>query len=399
MISAIKQNSLWDVQYIIQKKLPNQDLSDKTKLNCLQLAIIGENLDITEYLVKQGFLGDPLNNKTIISAIKTSNHDLLKLLLDYGAVTNVQDEDFSNSPVLIAIQHSDLKTVQMILSRSGRMTQTIKRRALQTATKHGHVEIVRLLLENDTDILHSFDDIALRRYTESRTNSSDSEKCDNQVSTEHHPVLIAAQENHVPLLDVFHNYIDINTFFIVEDKITSCLHVAAKHGNVDAIYFTLTRFGGNINQFDSDKNTILHTLISRPHNEKYMRPLSQYKRCAELLLNMKIKATHQNKDGDTVLHIAVKNGFLDIAKMIHSSNKEISCIHNTNGLTPIELCDDDDVAMRLLFTAVADPTTVYPDLTTHRTPDITMNRNETLPITLAQTRNINPLQKYQVIVI
>ena len=58
----------------------------------------------------------------------------------------------------------------------------------------GHVDIVRKLLQQDNTLLNNKDELL-------------------------HPMLIAARENHVPLIDIYRQYVDINTLF----KVCNCI--------------------------------------------------------------------------------------------------------------------------------------------------------------------------------
>ena len=58
----------------------------------------------------------------------------------------------------------------------------------------GHVDIVRKLLQQDNTLLNNKDEPL-------------------------HPMLIAARENHVPLIDIYRQYVDINTLL----KVCNCV--------------------------------------------------------------------------------------------------------------------------------------------------------------------------------
>jgi hypothetical protein len=90
-----------------------------------------------------------------------------------------------------------------------------------------------------------------------------------------------------------------------------------------------------INIPDSNSNTILHSIVAK-HDHKTLIAVLNY------ILYVNTDYTnlinHQNNDGDTAMHIAVRHGFMDCAKMLHKAGTNLTLI-NKKGES-IELQDD-----------------------------------------------------------
>lgn len=135
---------------------------------------------------------------------------------------------------------------------------------LQIASKYGHVELVRILLENYAKVFSP-----------------------NQRGPS--PLHIAAQEGHIPIIDMFSRLVDINIRMPCSVKSSkeekTAIHLACERGLVETVRFLIERFQADVNTEDDSANRPLHSAVFTKHDHRKLRRKEDF----DLLVDMLIK--------------------------------------------------------------------------------------------------------------
>ena len=99
---------------------------------------------------------------------------------------------------------------------------------------------------------------------------------------------------------------------------------------METVKFLFER-GGDLNLSTTEENTPLHAAMYFGN--------SCNTGMIEFILANVVDKNPKNENGDTPLHQAAKNGFLEICKLIcqHAKDTHPECIKNNSGQTPIDL--------------------------------------------------------------
>jgi len=115
------------------------------------------------------------------------------------------------------------------------------------------------------------------------------------------------------------------------------LYIALYYGHIEIAEFLIGK-GANINAINKDGDTPLHIAVKEGN-----------KKIAKFLLNQdaNININAINKDGDTLLHIAVKEGNKKIAKFLLNQGADINAA-NKDGDRPLHIASKDKVSLKTL---------------------------------------------------
>ena len=200
---------------------------------------------------------------------------------------------------------------------------------LQVASKYGHVELVRVLLENNAQV-----------FAEGQTGPS--------------PIHIAASEGHVQLVDMFaqSRFMDVNITVPCSSEAggieKAVLHLACEKGLQEMVKFLIEHYEADVNTLDSLDQTPLHCLLLEPYDNRRHRPKDDYDIIADTLLRHGVNIDQQSVTGETALHLAASHGFHKIAEMLLMAKAD-AMLKTKRGQLATAFIQPHDIPMRQLF--------------------------------------------------
>ncbi|KAN0137681.1 Ankyrin repeat-containing domain protein [Lactarius tabidus] len=327
----------------------NLNTYNKYRNTPLHFAASEGHLEAARFLLELGTDVNSQNDKGLTPLHRASQvqregkSDIVRLLLDHGANVNVYDKR-KNTPLHFAASEGHLEVARMLLElgadinslndegltpfqRASQVPQEgksdimrllldhganvnvyDKRRniALHFAVSKGHLEVARMLLELGADV-NSQNDKGLT------------------------PLLQALQGRREGHRDIIQLLLDHGANVNMHDKRRNTpLHFAASEGHLEVARIIL-ELGADVNSQNDEGLTPLQRASQVQQEGKkldIMRLLLDYG------ANVNI---HDN--GNTVLHFAVSDGLLEVARMLLEHNAEVDS-QNSHGSTPLLLASE-----------------------------------------------------------
>ncbi|XP_055641428.1 uncharacterized protein LOC129778512 isoform X2 [Toxorhynchites rutilus septentrionalis] len=265
-------------------------------------------------------------------ACLTNHTGAARILLKQGADPSLMNSD-NLSPLHLAVINRSVEMVRIITSTRHRMNTDAINSALTIATRKGHLEIVRILLDHGADI-----SIFLTAAK----------------STPQNLLLPAAREGYIRILQYLlqEQIFDVNG----EDPAGSTpLFLAAVHANIRVIE-TLVEYGADIEHTNKLGHNVVSTAAMHDRLDIVKYFINNYPQTSRF-----ISTAYAGKN--TVLHIAVLKGSLEMVKYfldLHNANAMLSnCLNEQNleGFTALHICAQtgNERIFTLLLGSGADP--------------------------------------------
>lgn len=265
--------------------------------------------------------GADVNSKTdegltaLCLATKAEHTALVDLLLQHHAVTGSDGSD--GSALSFAAEIGNLEIAKLLLGYGADIQEAPRegRSPLHIAVKNGHLNIVRLFLEENPNF----------------------EEKDGQRTALH----LAAGEGHSELVELLLGH---GANIEVRDAAQkTALHFAANSVHLDAVK-TLLEHGADIEAIDADRKTALHEAARGSRSE-----------VIKLLLGHGANVEARDGDQRTALHFAAQHGNSDAMRALLEHGAEIDA-RDKNETTALHFAARDGrlSAMRLLLTHGAD---------------------------------------------
>ncbi|KAM0943826.1 putative ankyrin repeat-containing domain, PGG domain, ankyrin repeat-containing domain superfamily [Dioscorea sansibarensis] len=247
-----------------------------------------------------------LDGDTVLHHVVQGNHFMVVerlIAVDYGLASVVNNSGFS--PLYLAAMQNSERMVKALLKSSSCSDAGPGGRTALHAAVCTSKEITRLLLDWKLELGRAADDSG---------------------SIPLHYVAAAGDTQMAKIL-LEH---DVSTAYIPDKDGFCCIHIAAHMGHVGVICRLLEFCPDSIELVDHRfRRSFVHVAVLN-HRQGVMKHVLQTK-ALEKLLNQK------DCDGNTPLHLAVKNGAKEIVYDLLSDRSVESNVMNNEGLTPLDL--------------------------------------------------------------
>ncbi|XP_046551064.1 ankyrin repeat domain-containing protein 17-like [Haliotis rubra] len=274
-------------------------------INILHTACLGGDEQVVKYVLSQTMLD--INGRVgcgrtaVMLAAENGHKDVVKLLVEKGAVMSLVDETGDNV-LHCACRGGDEKVVKYILSQEMVDINSRghgKRTPVMVAGEKGHKEVVELLLhracyDGRVDVVK--DVLSL--------NSVDINSRGNKRRT---PVMVAEERGHTEVVKLLVKH-EAN-LSIKDDHGNNILHLASYGGRVDVLKYLLFLNSVDIDSRGWDGGRPVMAAGERGHKE-----------VVELFVEHGANLLLHDRKGNNVLHHACNRGHLDVVKYVLSLN-------------------------------------------------------------------------------
>ncbi|XP_064400140.1 receptor-interacting serine/threonine-protein kinase 4-like [Halichondria panicea] len=213
-------------------------------------------------------------------------------LVKHSVNWNVQDID-GNTPLHLACNKNNTDIVKLI---AGHCTVTIQNKDLKTpihiAVLSGKVVILDALLEGYSGSLDEFADLDGNTALHSACQSNNDSSC-----------------------YIVKRLCDYCSLTVENKEKSTPMHFACKFGNfalVDHLFKRYSSLHLDCLLVDDDENTILHVAVENSASLEVVTVVSNH-----------ISPVHKNKQGETSIHIACRNGDLPIVRLLVTKAAEL----------------------------------------------------------------------------
>lgn len=290
--------------------------SEKGLIDIVNLLFTDKNVDVNLSNVNQ--------RTPLFTASNKGHTSVVEFLLDRGADAN-QSDNFGGTPFYLACRNNSLDIAKLLLDKQNESTINCQNQAgnspLIIASLKKHVEIVKLLLENNCDI-------NLRN--------------NKQFSA----LDMACTRGNRKIISLFLNKKNIQT-----SSIQKAINEAVAHGNSEIVNMLLT-YCTNVSSWDSKQQSPLYTAILKQrydmipllldtgididfHSESnsetalHLATKQDNIKVVRQLLEKKCNVNSLNDSNESALLIATCNGFKDIVKLLLENGGDINLADNT----------------------------------------------------------------------
>lgn len=347
------------------------DIANNEGNTPLHLAILNKNAILIQILLEKNInvnLPNIDGNTPLHLAVINKDVELIQALLKNGANVNAINID-GYTPLHLAILNKDIISIkQMLASENIDITkQNSNTSCIHLAALSGDIEIFKLIFKLDTNAIY-------------------------KLNADGHSVFHTAAQNGshdiLKFLIANHPHHDIND--VAQKNKQTCLHLAAINGHTNIVNLLLKTPDININQVDENGNTALHLASAQNDNRmSVIKPLldagadafiknneqkipldltihsqilqklyeshlyhavsnnnsdmlrSELQRANKLILfKMCLQSKYEN--GNNLLHIAAKNGYVDICSQLIKAGVKQD-LKNSNNETAMQIASNDEI--------------------------------------------------------
>ncbi|XP_065668333.1 serine/threonine-protein phosphatase 6 regulatory ankyrin repeat subunit C isoform X7 [Hydra vulgaris] len=288
-------------------------------------------------------------------------NDLIKLLLDNNAESNIPTLETNETPIHYCCQNGNADILRMIFaslsvkesSKAANLTNNVGWSALLVACYYGHPSIVRILLENEARVDY-FDEngkaalhlacehghiLCVEMLMEKKA------FVDAKTKIGETPVSLAAANGHSQLVEMlvkkYHASYNIQSL-----TKRSALHMASENGHLHSCR-TLIQLGADPMMIDMNQAAPIHLAAENNHSD-----------IVKMFLDVRPDlASFINKDGNNCAHIAAAKGSLEVIKSLIKVNSAMAYSKSKSTMrTPLHLAaigDHIDVLQLLINQGVS----------------------------------------------
>jgi ankyrin repeat protein len=296
-------------KYLIRIRPRDLGATDIYGRTALHIAAFKSDFDVVQMLVEHIAVDCRDNNDctplhyAMHDGDQESHKDVsrcVELFLERDADVLEAQNNRGSTPLHLAASKMSEKTVRLLIEKGAsiNLQNNKMQTALHKASRRGHLDIARLLLDQaDVDLQ------------------------DNHGSTPLHLAIYHMSPEAVQL------FLDRGADVTLQNgKGQAALHQALQRGDPDIIQLVLSRANVNADALDNNGSTPLHLAASE----------AEVLSGAQLLLKNGAKIDLQNKKGQTALHLASQRGHLDFMELLLNRGAVVD-VPDKDGFTPLHL--------------------------------------------------------------
>lgn len=337
----IKENK-WDkIKHLLQKhKNIDVNIRDTSNNYILNYAIVQNKEDIVKKLLNMGAMIDitDIEGRSILYyCIKFRYNNIIDILLNHNArninipITNILD-NYGQIPLFYAVQYTNIYAIKKLLNYNSKIN-TVDNKGLNCLHYAIHLKnynICKLLIDNNINVntvtsngdnaLHLACMYKLFNISKLLVNNGININCQNygySLSALHYAVINTQ-------FDIIKLLIDNNVALNIQDYMgNTVIHYVVKYNNKKLINILLNA-GSDANIFNNNGELAIHIAAT----SKYIYIIKILAKISNL--------NHQDVNGNTPLHILTKNKYWESLSNILSKKKLNIFIKNNNGTRPID---------------------------------------------------------------
>ncbi|GFQ77336.1 hypothetical protein TNCT_578431 [Trichonephila clavata] len=289
------------VKYLVHK---GAKIEEKNVYNQIPLHLAAEkgHIEIVKFLILEGndpnFKDDSGCTALHLSS-KNEHLDVIKLLIRNGAIINIWN-NMHVSPLFLAILNGNFEIIELLIAEGAdiNLTNYLGCKALHFSILYSKKEVLAYLIKNGANVNDPYDGLT--------------------------PLQLAVQNNDFEMVEVLiKNGAEIDA---ESDSKPTSLCLAVRNNNKEIVKILL-KYGADIN---AKKSLPLSTAIVFGLNS-----------IAEILLdNEKIDIHYCGIDGNSLLHIAAKQGNYFLVEAFLSRGADANAITLTDGTSPLHYAAD-----------------------------------------------------------
>ncbi|MCK4935754.1 MAG: ankyrin repeat domain-containing protein [Elusimicrobiales bacterium] len=266
--------------------------------------------------------------ENLIKAAENNDKETVRSLINSGVNINIKYEPYGFTPLHIACFKGHLEIVKLLLENGAAINAKDEKNPtpLHVASIQGHTKIAKLLIENKADMgdKASYNLTHLKSTCEKNKAGpenflhSDSSDINNQKGTPLYMACIEGNLEIVKLLIEKGSYIETKG-----ENNNTLLHIACNCGYLGIVKLLIEK-GININAKDNNNITPLLNASNHGHTE-----------IVKLLLSKGADANIKGIHNTTPLHVASAGGYLEIVKLLTAKGADINA-RSDSGLTGLD---------------------------------------------------------------
>jgi ankyrin repeat protein len=269
---------------------------------------------------------------TIHMAAYAGHNEKVEKFIESRIDVNSEDKK-SRTPLLLACYNDNRDLVNMLLTKGAKVnaSDNFGLTPLHVAAKNGYANIVELLIEKGANVNAEASDGLELYELHNEYRRSGSKPLHFAISYIDVTKLLVSNGADINAKDeggqtslqkaIFHGDKEVVNFLIAEGAEIS-IHLAAYIGSFAKVKSLIER-GTDPNSRNKDGDTVLHLAVSGGHND-----------IAGLLIDSGANPNTKNRMGQTPLHIAAKTGYKDIAELLIDKGANVN-LSNNEGRTPL----------------------------------------------------------------
>ncbi|XP_067661816.1 serine/threonine-protein phosphatase 6 regulatory ankyrin repeat subunit B-like [Haliotis asinina] len=296
-------------------------LNDESGSNILHIACYRGHIGIVKYILSLNSVD--VNSRgwkdrtPVMVAAEQRHKEVVKLLVQHGTDLSLRDK--LGNVVQTACYRRQIDVVKYVLSLNSvdiKNRGWKKRIPVTIATELRNEEVVELLVKNEIDLSLTDEDghtilhlvsykgcVDVLKYLLSLNSLDINNRGWNKMT----PVMLAADHGHKEVIELLLNH---RADLSISDKAgNNILHIACDSGHIDVVQYLLSLKLLGINSRGWNKRTPVMFAAEEGHKE-----------VIELLINHRADLSIIDKGGNNILHIACKNGHIDVVQYLFSLN-------------------------------------------------------------------------------
>ncbi|XP_064621630.1 transient receptor potential cation channel subfamily A member 1 homolog [Lineus longissimus] len=305
-------NRHFDVARLCIEKGADVSIAGLGKNTALHLAAVAGDTRIVVLLLEKGAIVDEVNDHHATAlhlAAVLDNHEICTLLLDWGANLELRNKPDALTPLLVAANAGNPKTITTLLDRDADITATDnnERNAVHLGAETNHPGVIKVVLQ-----------CVKENYIE------EDELIDSQNFEGNAPLHCAAEKGSVEAVQCLISYkADLS---MKNDDHKTPIHLASQNGRKMVVRELIIALPSMVNMEDKHGNTALHLAALA----------GQHQVVRVLIYKGKANIEARNSNDQTALHIAAREGWTRTCGFLLYRDASVNA-EDDQGRTPLHL--------------------------------------------------------------